>query len=117
MKRVEYGFYFILKRGTKWQVIFVAIVAKRLQAQVVVLVLTARTNHTNLSVLMGARILLARIVAKRLQVQVAVLALAVRIKRINLSNIRQIYAILTTKPYLVGLDIFEKDKNDNHTAI
>ena len=63
-----------LKRGTKWQVIFVAIVAKRLQAQV------------------------------------AVLALAVRTKRINLSNIRQIYAILTTKPYLVGLDIFEKDK-------
>ena len=87
MKRVKYGFYFILKRGTKWQVIFVAIVAKRLQAQVAVLALTVRTNHTNLSVLMGARILLARIVAKRLQAQVAVLALAVRTKRINLSNI------------------------------
>lgn len=47
---------------------------------------------------------------KRLQSQVAVLALTVRTKRINLSNIRQIYAILTTKPYLVELDIFKKDK-------
>lgn len=74
LKRVELWFLFHLKRGTKWQVIFVTIVAKKLQ------------------------------------VQVAVLVLAVRTKRINLSNIRQIYAILTTKPYLVGLDIFEKDK-------
>lgn len=60
---------------------------KKPQFQVAVLVLTAHTNHTNLSVLMGARILLARIVAKRLQIQVAVLVLAVRTKRINLSNI------------------------------
>ena len=56
-------------------------------------------------------------VACALQPVGSLCANAVRTKRINLSNIRQIYAILTTKPYLVGLDIFEKDKNDNHTAI
>ena len=79
------------ERRTKWLVIFVAIVAKRLQAhQVVLAALTAHINHTNLSVLMAGKTLLARIVARKRAVQVAALALAVRTKRINSFNLRRL---------------------------